>query len=346
MTDSHPIRLVQAMAGAPRGGAEAFYTRLVCALAGYAELDQWALTRPHAGRQAQFAAAGARFEAVRFGGRIDLPGRWHYRRLLRRIAPDVVLTYMNRATLATPRGDYRLIARLGHYYDLKYYRHCDFWVGNTRDICDHLVRGGMPSERVFHIANFIDESDAPPLPRDSFATPADRPILLALGRLHVNKAFDTLLRALPDIADATLWLAGSGPEEQPLRRLAQEYCIEDRVRFLGWRSDVGALMRTADLFVCPSRHEGLGNIVLEAWFHGCPIVSTLSQGPRELIDDGESGLLTPIDDVGALAAATNRLLGDPDLAGAMAANGSRRYREGYSRDVTCRQYLDLFQAVS
>ena len=346
MTGSGPIRLVQAMAGAPRGGAEAFYTRLVCALADYPAVTQWALTRRHAERERRFAAAGVPVETLRFGGGIDLPGRWRYRRLLRRIAPDVVLTYMNRATGATPRGDYRLIARLGHYYDLKYYRHCDYWIGNTRDICDHLVRGGMPAARVFHIANFIDESDEAVLPRDSFATPADAPILLALGRLHVNKAFDTLLRALPGIDRGTLWLAGSGPEEGSLRRLADELGVADRVRFLGWRSDVGALMRTADLFVCPSRHEGLGNIVLEAWFHGCPIVSTLSQGPRELIEDGESGLLTPIDDAPALAAATNRLLREPALASTLAANGHARYREGYSRDVICRQYLDLFQAVS
>jgi glycosyltransferase involved in cell wall biosynthesis len=345
MTDDDPIRLVQAMAGAPRGGAEAFYTRLVCALANYPAVTQWALTRAHAERERRFAAVGVPVERLRFGGRIDLPGRWRYRRLLRRIAPDVVLTYMNRASAATPRGDYRLIARLGHYYDLKYYRHCDYWVGNTRDICDHLVRGGMPAARVFHIANFIEETDDDPLSRDSFATPAETPVLLALGRLHINKAFDTLLRALPGIEHATLWLAGSGPEEQALRRLADELGLADRVRFLGWRSDVGALMRAADLFVCPSRHEGLGNIVLEAWFHGCPVVSTRSQGPRELIEDGENGLLTPIDDARALAEAINRMLREPDLAATLADNGRRRYHEGFSRDVICRQYLDLFQTV-
>jgi len=332
------------MAGAARGGAEAFYTRLVCALGDYPEVTQTALTRRHAERQRQFDRAGVPWQTFRFGGPLDLSDHWRYRRALRRISPDVVLTYMNRATRLTPRGPYRLIARLGHYYNLKHYRHCDYWVGNTRDICDHLVRGGMPAERVFHIANFIDETPAAPLARDSFDSPAG-PILLGLGRLHDNKAFDTLLRALPMIEQGTLWLAGSGPEEQRLKQLAAELGIEQRVRFLGWRGDVNALMRTADLFICPSRHEGLGNIVLEAWFNRCPIVSTLSQGPRELITHGEDGLLTPIDDAVALATSVSRLLESPALGQSLAGKGHARYLQGYSQAVICRRYLDLFEAV-
>lgn len=345
MIDKPPIRLVQTMAGAPRGGAEAFYTRLVCALGGYSEVSQTAITRRHAERQRLFDAAGVPVETFRFGGPLNLLDHWRYRQALQRLSPDIVLTYMNRATRLTPPGPYRLIARLGHYYDLKHYRHCDYWIGNTRDICDHIVCGGMPPERVFHIANFIDESDAAPLPRDSFDTPTDAPVLLSLGRLHTNKAFDTLLRALPAIEQGTLWLAGTGPEEASLKQLARDLKITERVRFLGWRSDVNALMRTADLFICPSRHEGLGNIVLEAWFNRCPIVSTLSQGPKELITDGEDGLLTPIDDVAAMAEAVNRLLQTGDGGASLAAKGHARYQHGYSREVICRQYLDLFRSV-
>lgn len=345
MPPPEPIKVIQAMAGAPQGGAESFYTRLVCALADYPSIDQWAFTRPHARREHEFAAAGVSVRAFRFGGRLDLLDHWRYRKALRRTDPAIVITYMNRATTLTPRGGYRLIARLGHYYNLKYYRHCDYWVGNTQGICDHLVDGGMPSSRVFHIANFIDEVHADPLIRDSFDTPPDAPILLALGRLHVNKGFDTLLRAMTGIESGTLWLAGTGPEEERLRQLARERGIEHRVRFLGWRDDVNALMASADLFICPSRHEGIGNIVLEAWFHGCPIVATRSQGPQELISDGRDGLLTPIDDANALAEAVNRLLGEPKRARELAVEGFRTYQQRYSRRVICDQYLELFETV-
>ncbi len=117
-------------------------------------------------------------------------------------------------------------------------------------------------------------------------------MLLAAGRLHHNKGFD-VLRALARLPDATLWLAGTGPEQSALHALATGLGVAGRVRFLGWRDDVTTLMASVDVFVCPSRHEGLGSIVLEAWAHGCPIVATASQGPAELIRADQTGLLTP-----------------------------------------------------
>lgn len=345
MSTSQRFNVVQAMAGAPRGGAEAFYVRLICALAGYPQHRQVALIRRDEARQRRLAEAGVTTETFRFGGRLDWLDHWRYRRTLRRIDPEIVMTFMNRATGLTPHGDYRLIARLGHYYSLKYYRHCDYWVGNTQGICDHLVNGGMPAERVFHIANFIDEVPAEPLTGNSLDSPSDAPVLLALGRLHVNKGFDILLQAIPSISDATLWLAGIGPEDQRLRELANELGIAHRVHFLGWRDDVNALMATADLFICPSRHEGIGNIVLEAWFHRCPIVATRSQGPEELITDGHDGLLTPIDDANALAKAVNHLLREPEQAKRLAAEGFKTYQRRFSQPVICEQYLSLFEEV-
>jgi glycosyltransferase involved in cell wall biosynthesis len=203
----------------------------------------------------------------------------------------------------------------------------------------------MPADRVFHIPNFADETPVEPLPRASFDTPADRPLLLAAGRLHVNKGFDILLQAMAGVPDATLWLAGSGPEEQALRRQCAELGLQDRVRFLGWRNDVTRLMRTADLFVCPSRHEGLGSIVMESWAHECPIIATASQGPGELIDSGETGILTPVDEPGALAGAIRELLENPAESERLIRNASQHYWQNFSRKVIVGRYLDLYQSI-
>ena len=94
--------------------------------------------------------------------------------------------------------------------------------------------------------------------------------------------------------------------------------IAERVRFLGWRDDVPALLAAADILVCPSRHEPLGNVVIEAWAAGVPVVATASDGPAGLIDDGESGLLVPLPGrpgggAAGLAAAIERLCRDPAL---------------------------------
>lgn len=339
------IKIIQSLAGAPFGGAENFYTRLVCALAKNPQLEQYAFTRKNSYRVDQLKAANVPVTTFRFGGRLDLLDHLRYRREIKKLNPDIVVTYMSRPTFVTPKGDYILVARLGHYYNLKYYRHCDYWIGNIKGICEYLIAGGMPENRVVHIPNFIEEIEAQPLTRSSFDTPVDKPLIVAAGRLHPNKAFDVLLKAMPLVPDAILWLAGDGPEQSKLKSLCKKLGLENRVRFLGWRTDVGALMRTADLFVCPSRHEGLGSIVLESWFHRCPIVSTLSQGPGELIDDGRTGILTPIDDETALAEAMNRVLQDQQLAAELRENAESEYFHHFSEEIIARKYAEFYREI-
>ena len=345
--DNHAksLRVAQVLAGAPIGGAENFYTRLVCALNATEQVEQLALTRQNAHRETQLEQAGVTTSLHRFGGAIDIIGRYQYRRVLQQWRPDIVLTYMNRATALTPKGDYQLVARLGHYYDLKYYRHCDHWVGISQGICDHLVQGGLPANKIVHIPNFVDETPADALPRQSFATPPTQPIILAAGRLHTNKGFDTLLRAFAKVPDATLWLAGEGPERKNLTQLVEALKLTERVRFLGWRTDINALMRTADLFVCPSRHEGLGSIVAESWFNQCPIVATRSQGPGELIDHEHTGLLVEIDHIAALSEAINTVIAQQPLGQKLVAAGLKEYQDKYCQSNIVGQYLDFFTSL-
>lgn len=336
-------RVAQIIAGAAQGGAENMYVRLVKGLQTSGEFEQRAFLRNHPHRVEALRSGGVTAEGFRFGGALDLIDRFQFRRALKAWHPDLVMTWMNRAAAATPRGDYLLVSRLGHYYNLKYYRHADYWVGISKGICNHLITGGMPADRVFHIPNFADEKPVQKLPRNSFDTPADRPLLIAAGRLHVNKAFDTLLRALVSIPDATLWLAGSGPEEQNLKQLASELGVAERVRFLGWRNDVTALMASGDLFVCPSRHEGLGSIVMEAWAHRCPIVATNSQGPGEVIEHGVTGLVTPVDQVVPLAEAINQLLINDAMRSQLVDQAFAHYQAHYSERVIVDQYNTLYR---
>lgn len=327
------------------GGAENFYARFVAEMHSRTDMTIRAFTRPSEYRQSLFAKKNVDYQLFRFGGKLDLFGHWRYRQALKAFQPDVVLTFMNRATEITPRGNYRLVARLGHYYDLKYYRHCDYWIGITRGICDHLIHGGMPKDKVVHIPNFVEETTAAPLPRDSFNTPTDQPLLLAFGRLHVNKGFDVLLRALAEMNQGVLWLAGSGPEESKLRQLAIELGVEHRVRFLGWRNDINALLAAADLFVCPSRHEGLGSILLEAWYHGCPVVAVASQGPAEILTHGDNGMLVPIDDSSALCQTMQSVLSDAELSSQLVANGKRDYAKHYSAERIVGQYQAFLKTI-
>ena len=342
---SSQLKVAQVLAGAAQGGAENFFVRLVTGLHASGTILQKAFIRNHQHRMDSLSDSGIPVEGFRFGSSLNFLDHRKYQKALLAYQPDIVMTWMNRASGLTAKGPYKLICRLGHYYNLKYYRHADFWVGISKGICDHLVQGGMPAEKVFHIPNFADETPVVALSRDSFNTPLGVPLILAAGRLHINKGFDVLLKSLVHINDAVLWLAGAGPEEESLKKLCKELGLDNRVRFLGWRNDVTALMKTVDLFVCPSRHEGLGSIVMESWAHGCPIVATASQGPGEVIEDGKTGLLTPVDDVVALEVAINEILNNATLASSIVQGASEVYQKKYSKAVIVDQYENLYANI-
>lgn len=333
-------RLLQAMAGAPHGGAETFFVRLAGALERTGQ-EQRVLIRRDTARAAQLRAAGVEFEEAGFGGRFDFATGRAFRREIRSWRPDIVLSWMSRATRFCPRGDFVHLARLGGYYDLKYYRHCDHLVGNTRGIVDYAVAHGWATQRVHYLPNFVPD----PGPRARAAREEGSIRALALGRLHPNKAFDVLLDALALAPGIDLWIAGDGDLLGALRLQAGRLGLDRRVRFLGWQDDVWPLLETADFLVCPSRLEPLGNVVIEAWAAGVPVVATASDGPKALISAETDGLLVPVDDAPALAAAMARLAGDAVLRASLVAAGRKAYEANFTEAAVVAAYRDLFERV-
>lgn len=338
-------RLLQAMAGARHGGAEAFFERLAVALHRAGE-EQKIVIRRDAARAARLREAGLQPVELSFGGALDLLTKPRLGRIIAEFRPRIVMTWMNRATRLCPRGDFVHVARLGGYYDLRYYRHCDHLVGNTRALVAWLVSQGWPTARVHYLPNFAAETQAAPLSRAALATPADAPLALALGRLHPNKGFDVLLDAVARVEGLYLWLAGEGALADDLRARARRLGIEARVRFLGWRDDVGSLLASCDMLVCSSRIEPLGNTIIEAWAAGKPVVAASSSGPAELIADGGNGLLVAIDDAEALAGAMRRVAEDKALATALAASGRAAFEAEFSEARVVAAYRGFFAEIA
>ncbi|MEG3618867.1 glycosyltransferase [Magnetovibrio sp. PR-2] len=344
------MRVLQAMAGAEFGGAEAFFERLVIALHN-AGLEQRVLIRENPRRAEVLRQAGIEPVELPFGGALDFKTGLHIKREMRTFHPHVVLSWMNRATKKMPNKrpsdlDYVLAARLGGYYNLKYYQKCDHLVGNTEDICTYLKEQNWPEEKTHYLPNFVASDLRPPLSRTELNIPERAQMILSLGRLHTNKAFDTLLRAMVHVPEAYLVIAGDGPEEQALITLATELGVRPRIRFVGWRSDVPELMAASNLYVCPSRHEPLGNVVIEGWAQTRPVVAAASQGPSQLIQDGVDGLLCPVDDAEAMAQAINRVLKNETLSGDLAQAGRGRYEREFTEAQVVKQYLDFFQRIA
>jgi glycosyltransferase involved in cell wall biosynthesis len=234
---------------------------------------------------------------------------------------------MSRANMHAPRGDWTLVGRLGGYYNLKYYRRCDHLVGNTRGIVAWLRAQGWAEQRTHYVPNFVADFAATPAATD---LPRGRPLLLGLGRLHTDKGFDVAIRAMPRLPGAVLAIAGEGPQLGALQALARREGVADRVHFLGWRHDAGALLRAADLFVCSSRVEPLGNMVIEAWSARCPIVAAASAGPAELLCDGSDGSVVALEDAAALADGIAALLDDPMRRAGFAQAGRARFEAEFA----------------
>lgn len=343
------MRVLQAMAGQAHGGAETFFERLTAALH-RAGIDQRVVIRKHADRAARLRDAGLEPVELPFGGKADLVTRARLGLLLREYQPDVVLSWMSRAASMMPsrtmtRDKAPRVGRLGGYYDLKYYRGCDHLIANTSDIVSYIRGGGWKAERVHYLPNFVDATPAVPADRGLLGTPENAVVALALGRLHHNKGFDVLISALAQAPGIYLWLAGAGELRAALESEAAKAGLGARVRFLGWRPDVAALMAACDLVVCPSRHEPLGNVVIEAWAHRRPVVAAASAGPSALIRSEETGLLVPVDDSAALAAAVVRLAGDEALRRGLADAGYVAYEAEFTERAVVARYREFFATV-
>lgn len=344
--------------GKKLGGAERFFVRLVNALAKQ-DMPVEVVTVAGGEIDAALDPQILRHHAPQ-AGILDLWSRLRIGQIVKQRSPAIVQTYMGRATRLTrlpENGSSIHVARLGGYYDLKGYRHAHAWVGNTRGICDYLIREGLPPDRVFHIGNFVDAAPrhAPEALRElrsKWLIPEDALVVLGLGRLHPNKGFSDLLQAfasLPtELNDRPLHLVmvGDGPLRSMLCDEAARLGIGARVCWTGWQYEPSLWYQLADVFVCSSRHEPLGNVILEAWSNSILIVSTAAEGPLELVEPGVDALLAPPGDADRLAQSLREALAlDEATRSRMIAAGQAKLAAHYSESAIVAAYLDLYREL-
>lgn len=346
------MRILQVMAGAPHGGAETAFVDMCIALKESGQLVE-VVTRPNDARVPRLQAAAIEVHTAPFGGALDFITPLKIAAIARAFRPDIVQTWMSRAAQKTPRWSprmkiprYLVVSRLGGYYKLAHFRQTDYFTTITPDIRAFLIREGAPADRILHINNFAEtETAVEPVARATLTTPDDAFVFLALGRLHRAKAIDTLLTAFADVPQAYLWIAGEGPDRQMLEKQCRDLGLNDRVRFLGWRDDRAALFQAADACVFPSRYEPFGTVFVQAWAQEKPLVVTAADGPRQYVRDGEDGLMVPVDDSPALAAALNRLRSQPETGTRLAAAGRKRYLIEFTKEKTVSAYLDFYRTI-
>ena len=349
-----PPRSLHVIGGKALGGAERFFIRLVNALARNGQ--PVAAVTVADGEIARAIDPAVRHYHAPMLGVWDLYSRWKINRAIADFRPDVVQTYMGRATrivrLPSNRPPVHL-ARLGGYYNLKGYRHAHAWVGNTHGIHDYLTAHGLPADRVHTIGNFVDTPPrVQPAVLDALRIRFDLEgcrVMLGLGRLHPNKGWADLLDAFARLpassgeAPLHLLMVGDGPLRKDLEHLSGQLGITSRVHWAGWQNDPAPYYQLADVFVCASVHEPLGNVILEAWANRALVVSTRAQGPLELMQDGVNGLLAPLADAAGLAEVLRTALAlDDEHRARMIESGYAEVTRHYSEAAIVSDYTALY----
>lgn len=223
-------------------------------------------------------------------------------------------------------------------------RRGDAFTTHTAGGRKELLALGVAPARCHVVRNGIEIQRFAALPRPPARTGPRR--LLCVARLAEQKGLDVLLRALPAVRTAAgpvgLTLLGEGPEEGRLRDLAATLGIADAVQFGGLVTDVLPHLAGADVFVLPSRFEGMPHALLEAMAAGLPIVATAVGANADFLEDSVNGLLVAPDDAAALAAAVARLLGDPPLAARLGAAARQAAVGRYSVESMLEQILAVY----
>ncbi len=228
------------------------------------------------------------------------------------------------------------------------YDGCRCTIGNSPSVIEHLAdQARIPRDRLRLVRGGIDPApirEARPIERRTLGLHSEEKMILWAGRLDPVKGLDTLLAACSVVSRVhrvRLFLAGAGAYESRLRESIDRLALQRVVQLLGPREDVPSLMRSADLFVFPSRTEGLPNALLEAMSAACPIVTTDVPGCRDLVIHQRSGLLVPYGDTSALANAMQRLLVDPNLARSL----GRAASDDVDRRWHIRNTFDAYEAL-
>jgi glycosyltransferase involved in cell wall biosynthesis len=232
---------------------------------------------------------------------------------------------------------------------------CSVVVAVSTSTRDALLAFGLRPASITLIRNGVDtDFYTPGRATDLRAELGLRPdelLIGAVGNIRKPKAYEVLLKAAAAVSERSpgchFAIVGQGDAEQlaPLEKLRDTLGIAARCHFLGFRRSTPELYRNFDVFVSSSRSEGLSLAFLEAMATGLPVVATRSGGPQEVIEQDVSGVLVPIEDPDALAAALLRTLESPEFRVKLGAAARERVVDSFSLEAVLRQYAALYEKL-
>jgi glycosyltransferase involved in cell wall biosynthesis len=218
------------------------------------------------------------------------------------------------------------------------------YVAVSHEVAQRLIRKlRWPAQKIQVIHNCVS-----PALECGIHSPIKRtgpPVVLTVARLDEQKGHCYLLEAAAQVPEAQFVLAGDGPLRASLEAQAHSLGVEERVKFLGYRSDIASLLADCDVFVLPSLYEGLPLSILEAMSAGKPVIATHIGGTDEAVIANETGLLVPPANPTALAVAIRSVLTDPPLAQRLASAGRARVEQEFSAAKMVQQVIAMYDEL-
>lgn len=233
------------------------------------------------------------------------------------------------------------------------YRFPNLVSGVSREVVDYYIESiGVVRERTRLVTNGVDvkafaKRGNPLAKRQELGLSAEDFIIGIMANLRPQKNQKNAIIALSLICmnypGLKMVLAGDGSCRPELERLVRDNSLENRVHFLGHRSDAEELMEIFDVYCLPSLYEGMPLSIMEAWSAGKPVVATDVLGTRELVQDGVNGVLVQSDDPAALGEGLRRVIDDIDFRSLIAANGEEFAHAECSIDRMVEKYEMLYR---
>lgn len=291
-----------------------------------------AIVYPGSWAQMQLSARKIESIGLRNFSEYDLLAAFRLKHKLKALGADAIIAHANRATSLCLRANPSIpVIGVVNNYKTRRYNEADAVFTPTRDLMRVLAEQGIAEKNIFHIPNMVKCGALPQRPPRR-----NPPVIGTLGRFVKKKGFDTYINALAILKSRGFVfkavLGGTGEEEKALRKLAADQNLTE-LDFLGWVDDRKGFYTGIDIFCLPSLHEPFGIVLLEAFAHGAPIISTNCEGPRDIITPNYDALIVEMGNAEQMADAMAKLIKEPEECDKLAANGFAKAKTVYSQDV-------------
>jgi len=312
--------------------------------------------------------AGVEVFPIAMRGEVDLPASLRIRKLITRHGYDIVHSHTSHAhtlaffaslgcgtcRLVTRRVDFSIFRnRFLPINGIKYRFMADYYIAISHQIKRVMVKDGIAADRIFVVHSGIDPQRFARAAGDhlteEFKLRPDERVVINVAHLAGHKGQKYLVGAIPHVLAAIpnvrFFIIGKGELMSELQALSVSLGIGHALTFTGFRNDVGAFYKIADLFVMSSVQEGLGTAILDALALGKPVVAANSGGIPEIIRDGQTGRLVEAANPQALAKGIIEMLTNVELAGAMARRGQADVKAKFSINAMVENNLAVYNRL-